>query len=134
MPMTFARPRLLRFNGNAVSDHNRGELGIDVERIETKNRMANGTLRTYHVADKRTFSVSWDQIPTLASQTVDGFWGGADLENFYNNTVGSFTLGITGRDGVEKTYTVVFTDFSRSVIKRWKTWELWNVNLTLEEV
>lgn len=73
MAMTFARPRLLRFNTNAVTDHNRSELGIDPERIESRKRMANGTMRKYFVADKHTFTVSWNDIPHLASQTVDGF-------------------------------------------------------------
>lgn len=134
MAIKLARPRLLRFNGTSVTDHNRSELSVDVERIETTNRMANGTLRKYHVADKRTFAVSWDSVPNVASQTVDGFWSGKEIENFFNSTTGSFTLGVTGRDGVETNYIVMFTDFSRTVVKRWATWELWNVNITLEEV
>lgn len=37
MAMTFAKPRLMRWSNNAVTDHNRGELSIDVERIEKSN-------------------------------------------------------------------------------------------------
>lgn len=134
MPMTFVRPRLLRFNGKAITDHNRSELGVSVERIETRNRMANGTLRKYFVADKHTFTVSWTDIPNLASQTVDGFWSGREMNNFYLTNVGPFTLGVTGRDGVERNYTVVFTDFSYSIKKRFAQWEIWDVQATMEEV
>lgn len=134
MPMTFARPRLLRFAGNAVTDHNRSELGIDPERIEKRKRMADGTLRKYFVADKHTFSVSWTDIPNLAGQTVDGYWSGREMQNFYLTNVTPFILGVTGRDGLETNYTVIFTDFSHTVKKRYAQWEIWDVQITLEEV
>jgi hypothetical protein len=134
MALTFVRPALLAVNGTKLSDHNRSELGIDVERIETKHRMANGTMRKYVVADKRTFTVSWEQLPTITSQTVDGFMGAAALETFYNTTPGAFTLTVANKDGSTTPYTVMFTDFTKNVVKRWATYELWNVNITMEEV
>lgn len=136
MPMTFQRPRLLRLNGNALTDHNRSELGVDVERIETRNRMANGTLRKYWVADKHTFTVSWTDVPKLAGQTVDGFWSGSEIKNFFHSAAGrgSFPLTVTDNKGVDTTYTVVITGFNNSIKKRWANWELWDFSLTLEEV
>lgn len=56
------------------------------------------------------------------------------MRNFYLNTPGSFTLGVTGRDGVETTYTVIFTNFSHNVKKRFSQWEIWDVQMTMEEV
>lgn len=141
MALTFARPALVSLGGNVLSDHNRSELGISVERIETKQRMANGTMRKYWVADKRTFTLSWDQLPTINSQTVDGYLGGSALETLYNTSVGAVSLLVrtksTGNAPYTYTdtpYTVMFTDFTKSVQKRWATYELWNVSITLEEV
>src|SRR5574339_595042 len=102
MPMTFTRPRLMRWNGNAVTDHNRQAMSIEVERIEKKQRMANGTLRKYIVADKRTFATSWTMLPKLSSQTVDGFWGADAIEQFYNTVTGTFSLELS--DGDAETY------------------------------
>lgn len=134
MAITFVRDALLKFNGTRVSDHNRSELSVDVERIGNSHRMANGTMRKYWVADKRTFSCSWDMLPTLSTQTVDGFMGAAAIENFYNTTTGPFTLTLTDRAGVTTTYTVVFTEFSKEIQKRWAQREFWSVNISLEEV
>jgi hypothetical protein len=133
LSMSFPRPRLMRWNGNAITDHNRGQLNVDVERIEKKQRMANGIMRKYIVADKRTFGVQWSMLPKLTSQTVDGFWGGEAIENFYNTVPGPFSLEITDGDGEVYTYTVMFSDFSKNVQKRGVV-DFWEVSITLEEV
>lgn len=131
--MILPKPRLMRWNGNAITDHNRQPLGIDVDRIEKKQRMANGTLRKYIVADKRTFSTSWNMLPKLTSQTVDGFWGADDIEAFYNTVSGSFTLELTDADGEVVEYTVMFSDFSKSITKRGSV-DFWEVSVSMEEV
>lgn len=133
MPMTFTKPRLMRWNGNAVTDHNRQQLQIDVERIEKKQRMANGTMRKYIVADKRTFATSWNMLPKLTSQTVDGFWGADDIETFYNTVTGSFSLEISDADGETNTYNVMFSDFSKTISKRGSR-DFWEISVTMEEV
>jgi hypothetical protein len=91
-----------------VSDHNRGPLDFKVERIEKRERMINGRMRSYHVADKLTVSTSWNNLPsrsfatdpaydpatgtTLAEvqYTVDGGAGGADLLKWYEDHQGPF--------------------------------------------
>lgn len=133
MPLTFARPRLMRWNGNAITDHNRQPLAIDVERIEKKQRMANGTLRKYIVADKRTFNTSWNMLPKNASQTADGFWGADDIEQFFNTVTGSFSLEISDGDSETYTYNVMFADFSKTISKRGSV-DFWEINVSLEEV
>jgi hypothetical protein len=47
-----------------LSDHNRGSLDFGVQRIENRQRMVNGRMRSYWVADKRTLSVSWTMLPS----------------------------------------------------------------------
>ena len=133
MPITLAKPQLIEFEGNALSDHNRGELNIDYERIETKQRMANGTMRKYVVADKRTFSVSWELLPDGTSDTVDGKWGGDAIKSFYDANAGAFTLTIMYDNGDDEDVEVMFSDFNYSVAKR-GIYNFWNVDVTLEEV
>lgn len=133
MTVTFAKPRLMRWNGNAITDHNRSEVGIEPERIENKLRTANGTLRKYVIADKRNFDVSWDMLPKLTSQTVDGFWGGQAIETFYNNIPGAFSLELTHGDGDVETYTVMISEFSKTIVKRGSV-DFWNVTIGMEEV
>jgi hypothetical protein len=95
--------------------------------------MANGTSRKYVIADKRTFTVSWDMLPSSNTKTVDGFYGGAQILAFYNATPGAFTLELTTGAGVATSYTVMFTDFSYDVVKRGAV-DFWNVSVTMEEV
>lgn len=90
-----------------LSDHNRQPINVDIERLEKRERTINGRMRSYHIADKRKFSLSWDNIPSRAfSQnpmfdangnaadgvvfhTVDGGAGGAEMLEWYKKTVGS---------------------------------------------
>lgn len=133
MSITLTKPQLMRWNGNPVTDHNRSALSIEVERLEKKQRMANGTLRKYIIADKRGFSCSWEMLPKLTAQTVDGFWGGQAIEDFYNTVPGSFSLELSDADGTVSTYNVMFSDFSRNIVKRGSV-DFWEVSVSMEEV
>lgn len=132
-PMKFAKNAIMEWNSNKISDHNRSELGVDVERIEDSKRMANGSLRKYVVADKRSFKCSWDDLPHSKDFTVDGYWGGIEIENFYNNNAGQFTLKITNGDGTIQQFPVVFTSFSKQISKR-GLYDFWQVSVAMEEV
>lgn len=94
-----------------LSDHGRGELGFNKQRIENRKRLVNGNMRSYHVADKVSVSWSWDMIPSRAfsndpifsnttgkqtslsqEYTADGGAGGVDLIKWYENNPGSFYM------------------------------------------
>jgi len=127
---------------NKVSEHNRSPLEINVERIEAITRTSNGSLRKNHIADKRSFSVSWEMLPSYRDLTVDGGWGAEDLRQFYLSDDGKKTFNIrinlakTGSDqsssGYES-YTVSFSNCSFSVLKRGLQ-PHWSVSLTMDEV
>ena len=127
---------------NKVSEHNRSPLEINVERIEAITRTSNGTLRKNHIADKRSFSMSWEMLPSYRDLTVDGGWGAEDLREFYLSDDGKKTFNIrinlakTGSDqsssGYES-YTVSFSNCSFSVLKR-GIQPHWSVSLTMDEV
>jgi hypothetical protein len=132
-PMKFSKNALMEWNDNKISDHNRSDLGVNVERIQTTKRMANGTLRKYVVADKRSFSVSWDNLPHSADFTVDGFWGGREIEAFYASNAGAFKLKITNGDGLIELVDVVFKSFDKNINKR-GAYDFWDVNIEMDEV
>jgi len=127
---------------NKVSEHNRSPLEISIERLESITRTSNGTLRKNHIADKRSFSTSWEMLPSYRSLTVDGGWGAEDLREFYLSDDGKKTFNIrinlakTGSDqsssGYES-YTVSLSNCSFSVLKRGLQ-PHWSVSLTMDEV
>ena len=133
MTRTFAIPSLMQWSGNKVSDHNRAPVTVSLDRIEEKTRMANGTMRKFVIADKRTFGTSWTDLPEVAAKTVDGFWGKREIETFYNGNPGAFTLTLTMGDGTVETYTVMFSKFDAEISKR-GAFDFWKVSVEMEEV
>lgn len=90
-----------------LSEHNREPIQIKANRIEQRKRTVNGRMRSYHIADKLSLSVSWSMIPSRSFNsaptfstsgvlsgtdevTVDGGAGGVELLDWYENHYGSF--------------------------------------------
>jgi hypothetical protein len=92
-----------------LSDHNRKDLGFSFDRIEQRERMINGRMRSYHVADKLKLNVSWDMLPSRSfandpnfsttgatallkdqKYTADGGAGGVDILDWYKSHPGPF--------------------------------------------
>lgn len=110
------------------SEHSRAPLAIDTERVENSKRMANARLRKYVVADKRTWSTSWEGLPYESSKTVDGMAGVDVMQEFYDTTPGSFILTVVrggakqaavgGDMSLLKHYQVMFQEFTPNISKR----------------
>lgn len=125
-----------------LTEHNRGEIPIDTERIEQSQRMGNGSLRKFFVADKKKFSVSWNMLPGTRNYTVDGQWGALDLIEFYKSSEGQSTFDIRlnfakngssqESSGFEQ-YTVSFTSFNATLVKRGLV-PFYNVSMSMEQV
>ena len=95
-----------------LTDGNRGEVSMSQQRIEARQRMVNGNMRSYWTADKLNLSTSWTRVPSRAYSasvdfnqstgqiindpvdysmyTVDGGAGGVDILNWYENHSGPF--------------------------------------------
>lgn len=139
-----------------ISDHGRSPLSESYERIETKTRMADGTLRRYTVNKKRNWSTSWSNLPSnngpLGMSTVDGGWSGKQMEDYYQDQDGAFLMILRNGSARGKTAPVItsntvipyededfyvarvmFSEFSKEVVKRGAS-DLWEVSVTLEEV
>jgi len=132
-----------------VSDNNRSELAVSFERIEYKQRMINGTMRSYHVADKKNFSTSWEKMPSRKTQVTEysassNFAGGQEMLRWYEDHTGDFWMLLvydvdstvaTGdiKKNIEKV-NVFFENFSYNVVERGFDLDLWDIDLSLVEV
>lgn len=47
-----------------LSDHNRSPIDVTPQRLEQRQRMINGRMRSFHIADKISLSVSWEMLPS----------------------------------------------------------------------
>lgn len=147
---------VMTWNGNMITDHGRQTLTEKIERFGTDKRMANGTLRRFYVGIKRSWDVNWQNIPSTNTvstgyKTADGGYAGEDIEAFYRANQGKFrlvlrrgsALGVTTPTVADSACpyqdqnfyitNVMFTDFSKDVIKRGKV-DFWNITCTLEEI
>jgi hypothetical protein len=133
--LTFARPSDPTYGSRKLSDHNRSPISIGHDKIENRERMANGTLRTFVVATKRTLKVSWDDLPRQDSYTADGFWGANSIMSFYSSNGNSpFWVTINYGDGTNNYFQAMFTDFNVKLSKRSLVTDLYNIDFGLEEV
>lgn len=95
-----------------LSDDNRQPITFDSNRLEKRERMINGRMRSYHIADKLTITTSWTMLPSRAYATpdprfntdgttinggynsleftTDGGAGGSDILKWYEEHKGSF--------------------------------------------
>jgi hypothetical protein len=133
-----------------LSEHSRQPVSLAPNRIEKSQRMSNGSLRKFYIADKQSLSVSWTKLPSFSTFTIDGGYGAVDLENFYNGTATKASGALSGQStfdvtisygGTTKTLQMAFQSFSLEVINRNvkqkssdTPQEFWNVSFTLEEV
>lgn len=158
-----ADPSLIN-NFLVLSDHNRSPIEFSSDRIQKRQRMVNGRLRSHHIADKLNISVSWNNLPSrsfrpgvgnfdedgfpvIASSTdqftVDGGAGGLEMLRWYRETPGSFWVYLAYDAGpydmfrykYSEIIEMTFKDFSYDVVKRGQTThDLWNISISLEEV
>ena len=109
-----ANPLLTTGGGNQfliLSDHNRSAIQFKPERIEQRQRMINGNMRSHHIADKMTINFSWNNLPSRAfssvadfnstgqssltgqnEYTADGGAGGVELLEWYETHKGPFWM------------------------------------------
>lgn len=133
-PMTLPIDAMFAFNGNQVTDHNRRPISVTPTKIQNERRMVNGTLRRYVVAEKRSWKVSWEDVPSLSEWVVDGFWSGQEILDFYNETPGEFMLTITYGPGDTEEVLVMFESMSNTVVRRTTDYDFWNFDIGIVEV
>ena len=56
-----------------LSDDNRQPIDIASQRLERRERMINGRMRSYHIADKIAISTSWEMLPSRSFSTNPEF-------------------------------------------------------------
>lgn len=136
--MILPRDTIMSWSGNRLTEHNRDPISVTPNRIKKSARMVNGGLRENIVATKQTYSISWSTVPSQTSKTIDGYWGGNDIMNFFETTTGPFviTLRYDSLAGTDITKTVVFSSApSYEVVGRSTAgFDLVNISVELEEV
>jgi hypothetical protein len=122
-----------------ISDHGRADFNVGVTRIENKQRLGNGSMRRYVVAKKRTFQLSWSNLPDKATSFLVNGQTGQWMENFHDTVDGAFYMrvrqGAAISDGTAvETFVVMITEFSKVITKRTPGFDLWELDISLEEV
>lgn len=137
-----------------LTDDNRSEVQFSPQRIESKRRMIDGTMRSYFTADKNTISTSWSNIPSRAidgsrtyiseydrTSETSGFGAGIDIKDWheaYTKDFWALMVYDISKDsavaGQAEKYHVFFETFDYTISKRGQFNDLWNVSISLVEV
>lgn len=111
-PVINTETGLLRADFYYLTDDNRLPVQVSFDRIEQRQRMANGRMRSYHIADKRRYSINYNEIPSRAINPLDKtksfiteraydannvdlnprYMAGDDMLAWYENNTGQFWL------------------------------------------
>lgn len=132
--LTFARPTDAAYATSKLSDHNRSPISVSISQIESKQRMANGTLRKFAIATKKSLKISWTNLPRQDQVTVDKHWGANSMKNFFETHQGAFYVTINYGDGTNETLQVMFSDFNYKLSSRGRYTDFYDVDFGLEEV
>ena len=131
-----------------LTDHGRGDIQINAERIETAARMIDGTYRSHYITEKKEFSLSWADVPSRKSNgagaiyTADGFAGGLDIRDYLNNKSQTFYVKFVFNNSPatspaanpELVYNVMVKSYSYNVKNRSAKFDMMDVNINLVEV
>lgn len=138
MAITLPKGSLITVNNVTLSDHNRSEARIEYENVRQDVRLASGTMRRYFIANKRRLSVSWEMLPALDSQTVDGKAGRNTLKYLFDTysgvpvTVSYYEVDTTNTQ-VTRSFTAFIDSYAESLVKRFDA-QYWNVEVSFVEV
>lgn len=83
-----------------LSDDNREPISMSPTRIEKRERMINGRMRSYHIADKLTISTNWTLLPSRSYYANPDFNSTTGVSTYHNNNTLEYTSD-GGAGGVE---------------------------------
>ena len=88
--------------------------------------------------------MNWELLPSRSPLTVDGYWGGMELEEFY--AVGPFVFEVsiyTDQEADRTRYAPTYefqgkwTNWSQTIVKRnveGAYYDFWNISASIEEI
>jgi hypothetical protein len=81
-----------------LSDDNRAPIDVSKERIENRRRMTNGKMRSYHIADKLSLSLSWSMLPSRSFSKSPEFESVTDDDAYALGKPTTLTTSFTNDD------------------------------------
>jgi len=141
--MTVSLPKgsFILVNGTPLSEHNRSGGAIQKEMLGVSARTIVGTMKRQSFVGKRTISVSWEHLPALDDQTVDGKAGRNTIRDLvdqdWTNNLVPYTIVIHEVDDnnvqTDTTISAFVDSYSEELIKRY-AYQHWNVSISFVEV
>jgi len=141
MTVNLAKGSFLIVDTTELSEHNRSGGHIEHQMIGVMARTIVGTMRRQSFTGKRKVSVSWERLPALDSQTVDGKAGRNTLRDLvgddWTSNLTPFTLTVREVDSnnnqVDTTFQAYVESYDEELQKRF-SYQHWNVSISFVEV
>lgn len=117
-----------------ITEHGRA-FSSDIEQSGSDVELARGRIRRYVKRNKRTFSLSFNYLPSLQEKTADGR-GGRDYIHAIAQTKGVVYLLVKLDPNNEyEPYTCYISSYSETLLRRdlKESCSYYNISITLEE-
>lgn len=157
--MTFLTPSIIKLQVNSkgatefvlttgesngqltLSDHSRSPLSVTYDTVENSQRMADGTTRKYVIANKKVLSCSWEMLPTVKTQVVDGNSSALEMKRFFEiNYPYDMTMSLyykrnnSSDSSYVETINVFWNTMTFDVMKRYRNFDYWNITADFTEI
>ncbi len=130
--MQFRYPAIIKIDGTTLTDESRGPLQEDRDERSVVVDLASGKKKKYIKSIKRKWTITWDNFPMNASQTVDGFAGRNEIRGIAQEGT---TVQLTIQDGVNTSeiYTAYVDSYQETLTTRRVGRYSYTASLTLLE-
>jgi len=137
MAISLPKGSLITINSTQLSEHNRSAMQLQREILKSDNRTVTGVMRRYFINQKRRITISWERLPALDNQTVDGKTGRNSLKALYEANIGntvtvSYYEVDSNNNQTQVTFTGFIDSYEETLLKRYNS-QLWDVSITLVE-
>jgi hypothetical protein len=137
MAISLPKGSLITINSTQLSEHNRSAMQLQREILKSDQRTVTGVMRRYFINQKRRIAISWERLPALDNQTVDGKTGRNSLKTLYESNIGntvtvSYYEVDSNNNQTQVTFTGFIDSYEETLLKRYNS-QLWDVSITLVE-
>jgi len=130
--MTFALPNMVTLGGVNLTDESRSPVAIDIDQRVSEKQLASGKKIKFLLENCSKFSMSWENVASSASTTVDGCGGRDEIKALaFSGTTQTLVLHYLG--GTTVSYTVFIDSYQEEIVMRRASALRYRISLGLEE-
>lgn len=123
----------ISIDGTNITDQGRGPISADRDERSVIVELSNGTRKKYIKKVARTYNLSWENLASSSTNTIDGNVGRDWLFDNLSQEGSTHTVIFRHKSGASETITAFVTSYSEQLTMRRTDDFFWSVSISLEE-